>query len=550
MARRGRQAASNGRLAHLIVIGAVLAGCGVTQATIASGSTRDPRFAGTIVGRARARQTSHAVSRSPRVRTAIVGGSEIEIRSAPWQVTVYSQFGSQVKLCGGTIIDVSHILTAAHCIVESETGYRIPAGDFAVFAGVSHFDFHTAKLSEGSAVESIRVDPYFEVDRSPDADDVAILVLHEPLKATVTVQPIELDDVSATPPEGTAVNLTGFGLEEPEVGPNGNLYSLGFTVGYSRRCGGEADALLVCASAAMGSSCFGDSGSPLTSLGPTPALVGILDFGIVSAGEEHCSDGEMHGFANVAAPEIRDFIEGSEAPPRAPRGGGAIIRGVPEVGRRFTCEPGTWTAEPTYTFVFIDSASGTVLQRGASSTYISPGAEAGGSVLCEVMASNAGGIGIGRTSGLGPIRPAPVRPVSEVTPAAPEPESPILTPPLSTVSLVASSIAVHGDLAAVKLTCHGTASCRGKLTLIARRTVNRRGVKKLQAVAIGTLIFAIAGGHTTPVKVRLTSVGRGMLSVDRGHLSASLALLGLATDPITWQSHDVRLMRQASRGKG
>ncbi len=546
--RQGRYSAGVGRPACLVVVVLTLAVCCVAQSANASTGTRGPsggsRITRRAAGRDHARHTPRIAARSPHAHVAIVGGSEIEVHSAPWQVAVYSESGGLVKLCGGTIIDLSHILTAAHCMFDEETGERIPADEVAVFAGTSHFDFLTVKLSEGSAVASVRVHPYYEIQSSTDADDIAVLTLPSPLEASATVQPIGLDGAFSTPPEGTAVNLTGFGREQPTQEPNGNLYSLGFTVNYSRVCGGEADALFVCASTPGGSSCFGDSGSPLTSIGSTPALVGILDFGDVVAGEEECSDGEVHGFANVAAPEITDFIEGSEEPPRAPRGGHTAIGGVPEVGHSLTCEHGSWTGNPSYTYVFLDSASGAVLQRGESPTYLVPANEAGGSVLCEVLASNAGGTGVGRTPSLGPIV-AP--PTPEVKPA---PEPPSVAPLISTVALDASNVAVQGGMAAVKLTCRGSAICRGTLRLTVRRTIERRGIKKLQTVSIGTRTFTVTDGHTATVKVRLTTVGRSLLGAGRGRLRAGLAILGFATDPTMAQSHHIRLVQQKLYAKG
>src|SRR5205085_4010014 len=149
---------------------------------------------------------------------------------------------------------------------------------------------------------------------------------------------------------------------------DGNLYALSMSVGYSRRCGLEADALLLCASAPGGTACHGDSGGGLTSTAAPAALFGVIDFVLVPAGQ-HCPAGNVNGFANVAAPEVGRFVEGSETPPRAPRGGGAVIWGVPNVGRFLSCEPGSWSNGPTFTYGFIDSFTGQALQRGAAPAY-------------------------------------------------------------------------------------------------------------------------------------------------------------------------------------
>jgi hypothetical protein len=118
------------------------------------------------------------------------------------------------------------------------------------------------------------------------------------------------------------------------------------TVGFSRQYGGEVDAVFLCASTPTGAGCNGDSGSGLT-YGSIPVLVGIMDTGEIVSGEP-CSGGSDNGFVNVAAPEIREFIEGSENPPIAPRGGGVTIHAVPKVGDMATCESGSWSGSPTF----------------------------------------------------------------------------------------------------------------------------------------------------------------------------------------------------------
>jgi hypothetical protein len=85
---------------------------------------------------------------------------------------------------------------------------------------------------------------------------------------------------------------------------NGKLYSLGMNVGWPRECGGENDAILLCASSPSGTPCNGDSGSGLTISGST--LVGVEDDYFLVSGRR-CAAGAENAFANVAAPEIQDF---------------------------------------------------------------------------------------------------------------------------------------------------------------------------------------------------------------------------------------------------
>lgn len=49
----------------------------------------------------------------PMLDGRIVGGAEIEISEAPWQVSLL-RFNSHT--CGGSIISENYVLTAAHCV--------------------------------------------------------------------------------------------------------------------------------------------------------------------------------------------------------------------------------------------------------------------------------------------------------------------------------------------------------------------------------------------------------------------------------------------------
>ncbi len=337
-------------------------------------------------------------------RAAIVGGSRISIEQAPWQVVVIAFISeTEALLCGGSILDETEVLTAAHCVVNPSSKVGIPPEDILVGAGAENIEIKPEQVTVASEV---RVHPYYNPNAAlPEPDDVAVLRLEESLVFDRDVQPIAPIATGSLLPEGTAVHLTGFGRQHPEEELNGRLYGIGMTLGSGRECGGEGNALFLCARSPDGSLCFGDSGSGLTLPGTPATLVGVTDTVQVIDGKP-CLPGAIGGFVNLAAPEIRDFVlEGDESPPRAPRGGGAGMRGVPVVGQTLSCEPGVWSNSPTFTYVFIDGGDGAVLQEGSSSTYALTVADIGRSILCEVLAANAGGTGVERTSALSAVRP-------------------------------------------------------------------------------------------------------------------------------------------------
>jgi hypothetical protein len=493
---------------------------------------------------------------SRRARVAIVGGSQISIGQAPWQVAIEAvipeEKGVVRILCGGSILDSAHIVTAAHCVFDSKTGALIPTEDFTVRAGTADLAAAGAEEQE-RAVTDVRPHPYYSY--APDSgrvlpDDIAVLALQEPLSLSSATAEIPMVSAGSSPLEGAAVDLTGFGQEEPVSEElNGKLYSLGMTVGYSRECGGENDAVLLCARSLSGTPCNGDSGSALTVAGSFTTLAGVEDDYTLVSGKR-CVAGAENAFANVAAPEIQDFLDGSESPPRAPRGGGAIIREAPAGDGLMSCAPGSWSGAPTFTYTFFDSTDGQAVQQGVSSTYALPATEVGHTILCQVQASNEGGTGMGRTPGLRAIQAAPIPPLPPSmtlsTPQEPSTPSSPASPSRARVSLVETHVATssHG-VATVGLSCTGTAgTCTGKLTLTVSQA--RKG-KRAKTTIIGTADFSIPAGKTATIKLTLNANGRALLNEERGRLGATLMILTSSPSPSQTRSESVRLMQESER---
>ena len=489
--------------------------------------------------------------RSWRARAAIVGGSQISIGQAPWQVAVEAvipeEKGVATILCGGSILDPAHILTAAHCVFDSKTGKPIGAEDFTVRAGTADLAFAGAE-EQKRYVTDVRPHPYYSY--TPDsgrvlADDIAVLTLQEPLALGSHAAAIPMAPAGSGQPEGTPVDLTGFGEENPLTEElNGKLYYLGMTIGYSRECGGENDAVLLCASSASGTPCNGDSGSALTTVaGPSITLVGVEDDYTLVSGKRCVADAN-NAFANVAAPEIQDFLDGSESPPQAPRGRGAVIREAPVGDGSMSCAPGSWSGNPTFTYTFLDSSDGQIVQQGSSSTYAVPSAEVGHTILCEVQASNEGGTGIGRTP--------PLRAVQAAPPPAPAGTTTSLEPSMPPVSANVSLASTHitttgGGVASVKLTCTGTGACAGKLTLTGKNTAKEG--KRTKTTTIGTAGFSVLAGSTATVKLTLNASGRALLGADHGRPSATLTILKSSPAPSQTHIASVRLVQEKARGK-
>ncbi len=462
-----------------------------------------------------------------RAHAAIVGGTLTTIAQAPWQVAIMREGGF---VCGGSIIDESRVLTAAVCVTE-KAGKALPATTLQVLAGSSNI---VTENEEDNAVEirkvktgGVRVHPFYKPAGALAPDDVAVLELEKPLKLELAaVQAIALPASPSNPAEGLPTMFTGYGEQNALTGElNGGLYSAAMTVAFPRPCGELADAVALCAGGGPGgaSACGGDGGGPLVQQGETPTLIGVL-----VAIRSDCGAGS-DAFANLAAPEIRDFIENVQPVPQAPRGPEpetASISGFLEPGHLLTCTAGVWTNAPRFTYTFLDSVHGSVLQTGESPAYVVTEADGGREISCEIHASNAGGTGVVRTKALPPIVAHPSRGGGTSTPASGGGAGAIGV--LATTETRASPAQIEAALKAV-LTPRGKAAKVGSLRRTHTYTVTfsapeagtvvidwfevPRGAHVTRArpilVAAGRAVFSAAG--RAAVTIRLTSAGRALV---------------------------------------
>jgi hypothetical protein len=145
-------------------------------------------------------------------------------------------------------------------------------------------------------------------------------------------------------------------------------------------------------------------------------------------------------------------------------------------------------------------------------------------------------------------------PASSTTPATTT--TPAITAATGSVSLASSSIPVQGSgAAAVKLTCTGTATCSGELTLTAKSTA-KKGNKKSKKVKTGTIAtasFSIPAGTTATVKLSLSGAGKALLKAAHGHLSATLTIVKSSPSPAQTSTDSIHLSQQkagkAKKGK-
>ncbi|KAL1781648.1 transmembrane protease serine 4 isoform X1 [Sigmodon hispidus] len=208
-------------------------------------------------------------SKTPRV----VGGIEASVDSWPWQVSI--QYEKQ-HICGGSILDLHWILTAAHCFRK-------------------HLDLSNWKVRVGSDkldhFLSLPVAKIFVTEHNalhPKEKDIALVKLQSPLTFSDTVRPICLPFSDEELIPDTPLWVIGWGFTEQNGGKMSDvLRQASVQVIDSTRCNaedayqGEVTAEMLCAGIPQGGvdTCQGDSGGPLMYHSGRWQVVGIVSWG-------------------------------------------------------------------------------------------------------------------------------------------------------------------------------------------------------------------------------------------------------------------------------
>jgi secreted trypsin-like serine protease len=240
------------------------------------------------------------VTQQPRV----IGGQEADpgefgfvasILSAPR----YRQSGAyQAQYCAASLTSPTTLVTAAHCVVDQQTGERLRPRDILIAFGS---DLRSPRVRV-IGVEDFAIHPEYRVKTA--ANDIAVVYLAESMPDFPTVQLAQGADVVAYDAPGTAAQVAGWGntrargnrfLPELQVG-NVRVFPAsacgrgkGYEVngvqfkGFTKREANPRTMLCAAGVSSVGNvidACQGDSGGPLTvGVGDARRLIGVVSWG-------------------------------------------------------------------------------------------------------------------------------------------------------------------------------------------------------------------------------------------------------------------------------
>jgi len=235
----------------------------------------------------------------------IVGGSKAP-KAIPWQVSIRNvQEGLDENLkpvewathfCGGTILDATTILSAAHCFPKNGDASAYSPEGKQIMAGST--DLQDKKNSQRIAFKSIVFNTKAPWDAAGSSNnDIVIIKLKSPLKFNENVQPACLPDEASFKKAQAAKQMSvvsGWGgLKDQGETPN-DLQFVPVPLFPENLCGGFMDHGLsdgmICAGYKAGGKdpCQGDSGGPLVmaSSDDTAVIIGAVSHGMGKCGEK------------------------------------------------------------------------------------------------------------------------------------------------------------------------------------------------------------------------------------------------------------------------
>jgi len=251
---------------------------------------------------------------------SIVGGNTAIPYSWPWQISWCqgSSWSNQCSpICGGSILSNNWIVTAGHCVYDSETGRAKDPRLFKVKAGIYEV-YSTREVGQQTiAVQQIILHPQYSAVWDP-VNDIALVRLAYPLNFTNHIRPICIPNYDATPNSPSTAVVSGWGVTRYGGGSvSQQLQQVTVPFVNFNTCNRAYGNVLnnnqvICAGETGKDSCQGDSGGPLVAQS-TNGL--FYQYGIVSFGQG-CGKKNYPGVytrVSTYCPWIRSMTNGEVA---------------------------------------------------------------------------------------------------------------------------------------------------------------------------------------------------------------------------------------------
>lgn len=223
------------------------------------------------------------VAATQTVQTRIVGGTQVPDNRYPFMAAIFFESavsGRFVPQCGGSLIAPRWVVTAAHCVVDGNTGEVTQSDSVAVRTG----SLSVLQGGDFQVVSNVIVHPAY--NRFTSQNDIALLQLSTPVNTPVIALPEPTSDV---PTVGESAIAAGWGATAENGLSSTDLLEVTLPITAHADCLAVypdtlVQTLNVCAGGTPQGgedSCQGDSGGPLfVPRDGVWVLAGVVSYGI------------------------------------------------------------------------------------------------------------------------------------------------------------------------------------------------------------------------------------------------------------------------------
>ncbi|XP_066501828.1 ST14 transmembrane serine protease matriptase b isoform X1 [Hoplias malabaricus] len=219
----------------------------------------------------------------PYKSSRIVGGQDSVEGEWPWQVSLHMK--GQGHVCGASVISNNWLVTAAHCVQDTENFKYSQPEQWEAYLGL-YTQSESSKWTVQKRIKQIISHP--EYDHRTYDNDIALMKLDSAVNLNQNIWPVCLPAATHEFPAGQEVWITGWGKTREygslaSVLQKAEVRIINDTV-CNQLMNNEVTPHMICAGVLAGGvdACQGDSGGPLSSLDPDSGrlfLAGLVSWG-------------------------------------------------------------------------------------------------------------------------------------------------------------------------------------------------------------------------------------------------------------------------------